>query len=347
MNLDSGTREYLAEVLEESTLELANISMETHTDRDSDKALQQAIQTELQGLYEAAEFCSFEELRHIVSWMQANLQLLQQESEQLQHYNTAGDFYLWIELLAIALNERDPHIQLELLSALQAALQAETWLLPIEPLALQGLLDTLSIESHELGHPSLTQLDNTEEPYDLSWDDDVHPELLEAFLLETPAQVLHVSDLIRQISTGGSDAAMCQTAARLAHTIKGSSAVIGLTAVATLTQHLENILEYSVEQKLPDLVAQLLIEVTHCLEALFESLLTEGIPPVIYPTLLAQLSQCSSHIAQGNLDADSVATFIAPRDQSSTALIDHAETDHAKTDASASTPANAVTEKRL
>ena len=300
MNLDSETREYLTEVLEEIILELANISVETYTDN----ALQQAIQTELQRLYETAEFCGFDTLRHVVSWMQANLQVLQKESELLQQYNADGNFYLWLELLTVALNDTDPIVHLEL----KSVLQEEVWLLPIEPLALQGLLDTLPHDTENAIDDS-SNSDSLQTSYDLSWDEDVHPELLEAFLIETPDQVIQTSNLIRQISTGSAKQTVHQQAARLAHTIKGSSAVIGLEAVATFAYRLEAILEYSIEQSLPSIVSNLLVNAADCLEALFESLLTETTPPPEYPILLEQLTECTQQIAKGLLVAESLETL--------------------------------------
>ena len=300
MNLDAETREYLAEILEESVLELANISLETH----SNTALQQTLQTAFQRLYELAEFCSFDALRHIVSWMQANLHMLQHESELLQQYNANGDFYLWVELLTVAVNHNDANIYTDL----QSALQSQTWLVAIEPLALQGLLDALPQEIEQTNKNNTHDSDTSS--YELAWDEDVHPELLDAFLQETPEQVVQTSVLIRQISAGSTDVALRQQAARLAHTVKGSSAVIGLTAVATFAHRLEDILDYSIENQLPNLVTHLLNAAADCLEALFESLLTKSPPPTAYPSLLAQLNQCLKHIETHSLNDKNVATFI-------------------------------------
>jgi hypothetical protein len=134
MHLDSGTREYLAEIVEESVLELVNISAKTLPDQ----ALQALIQTELHRLDETAEFCGFTALCRTLLWVEHNLQALS-EQQLLQQKNEVGDFYLWLELLAVALNSSDTELHAEL----KFVLQQEDWLLPIEASVLQDLLDTL------------------------------------------------------------------------------------------------------------------------------------------------------------------------------------------------------------
>ncbi len=328
MSLDSETKKALAEELEDIAMELANISQSSIVTPASDKEQKevkqciQSIQAEIERLTDLSELYEYEALTLISTWVYKNTLALEASPEQLAHKNKTGLFYLWIELLAALLQEYDDQLSIEL----ETALLDSHWNHPVNKQQLQQLLDSLRIaplivsdkETHEENYPSFIEDNSTEQliikpetketttpviehksSYRLAPDDDVHPELLEAFFLETPDQVIEVAALIRTISEGKSNQETHQLAARTAHTIKGSSAVVGLEAVASFAHKLEDILEYSVEQTLPPEVADLLVESSDCLEAMFDSLLTHSQPPQQYPQLLKQLTQWDKKFSSG------------------------------------------------
>ncbi len=328
MSLDSETKKALAEELEDIAMELANISQHSiiapASDKDQGEVKRciQSIQAEIERLNDLSELYEYEALTPISTWVYKNTLALEASPEQLAHKNKTGLFYLWIELLAALLQDYEDQLSIEL----EIALLDSHWNSPVNKQQLQQLLDSLVItssivsgkETHKESHPffmqdnsveqliikpatkaSITPVIEQKSSYRLAPDDDVHPELLEAFFLETPDQVIEVATLIRTISEGQSNQETHQSAARIAHTIKGSSAVVGLEAVASFAHKLEDILEYSVEQTLPPEVADLLVESSDCLEAMFDSLLTQSQPPQQYPQLLKQLTQWDKKFSSG------------------------------------------------
>jgi chemotaxis protein histidine kinase CheA len=244
---------------------------------------------------------------------------LEDNQEKLLSSHEAGLFITWVELLAALLSQPDEDLSTEL----EMTLLDSAWSHAVDKRLLQSLLDSLagSASSSVVEEERVTSAESVAEQlviktptepefslepentqqsiYKLSPDDDVHPELLEAFFIETPDQVIEVAELIRHISTGQSDKASHQAAARIAHTIKGSSAVVGIEAVASFAHKLEDILEYSVENQLSPEVADLLVESSDCLEAMFDSLLTQSFPPQQYPQLLEQLTHWDKKFSSG------------------------------------------------
>ena len=289
MHLDSETKVFLTEELEDVAMELGNISqLPTATETDKERGFQ-SIQVESARLIDIAELYGYEALTPVVMWAHNNVLALNTDSKQLIQQHATGLFTTWIELLAASLQQQSD----ELSSELEASLLDSNWNTAIDQHVLQHLLDSLSIS------PASPQKNTHESSYKLAPDDDVHPELLEAFYLETPDQVIEVAELIRTISAGDADKETHQSAARIAHTIKGSSAVIGLDAVTHFAHKLEDILDYSVEQPLPPEASDLLIESSDCLEAMFDSLLTQNQPPQHYPQLLEQLTQWDKKLSSG------------------------------------------------
>jgi chemosensory pili system protein ChpA (sensor histidine kinase/response regulator) len=322
MSLDSETKNALAEELEDVAMELANINLPLLSATDfSDKEkkeFNQSIQAETERLNDIAELYGYEELTPIALWVHNNVLAFAADPKQLAQCHETGLFYVWIELLAALLQGEGEDADLS--SELEMTLLDSHWHTLVNKQVLQQLLTSLSslsfITENAEGGDSIEeeiveQLLITvaeEQPvassvqvssYRLAPDDDVHPELLEAFFLETPDQVIEVAELIRTISIGNSDQNTHQSAARIAHTIKGSSAVVGLDAVANFAHKLEDILEYSVEHHLPPEVADLLVESSDCLESMFDSLLTQSQPPQQYPQLLEQLTQWDKQFSSG------------------------------------------------
>lgn len=112
------------------------------------------------------------------------------------------------------------------------------------------------------------------EDIDLSLPDDVNHELLEGLLLDLPAQTEEFSNAIQNLSSGGGMEHI-ETAQRIAHTLKGAANVVGVSGIANLTHHLEDILQF--QSKANTLPAGPLIEVliraSDCLESMAETLL--------------------------------------------------------------------------
>ncbi len=110
---------------------------------------------------------------------------------------------------------------------------------------------------------------------------DVNPALVDAFIAEGPLQAGAYTSLVEQVVRGDAGVETLNEARRLVHTIKGAANTIGVRGIATLTHHLEDLLEYLTERAAPPdgPVAKLLMDVADNLEMMIESLLEEKPPP--------------------------------------------------------------------
>lgn len=118
--------------------------------------------------------------------------------------------------------------------------------------------------------------------YRLSLPDDVHPQLADAFFNEVPQLAEQFTEHIQRFVEGTGDRDDLLRAQRLAHTVKGSSNVTGVPAVATLMHACEDLLETLYErQMLPDnRLVHVLMESADCLASQLEFLLGSGSAPV-------------------------------------------------------------------
>ena len=137
----------------------------------------------------------------------------------------------------------------------------------------------------------------------ISWDKDVHPELLAIYFQETPDQIAELAKLLHLISSGKANSDDHKKAARIAHTIKGASGVVGLSSLVELSHKLEDILDFSVNNVLPAETSELLAEASDCLESLFETIQNKTIEPEELSNILSMLGQYAN-----SLDASSTIT---------------------------------------
>lgn len=208
-----------------------------------------------------------------------------------------GDLTAWIELAAITLREPGDTAHL---SALTLALVGDAWPNPPGPELLEKLLLSLRLSADDE-----QQKDNTEVPawtessqvsaeapdQSLDWDQDIHPELLDAYLQETPGLVGEAAGLIRSIAQGNSQADDVQHAARLVHTIKGASAVVGVEAIAKFTHRLEDLFEQNIHPYLDQGLDKTLVASADCLEAMIENLQESKTLPKSYTNLISEIDQ--------------------------------------------------------
>lgn len=97
---------------------------------------------------------------------------------------------------------------------------------------------------------------------------DVDEKLLEGFFQEAPDQARYLVDLARNMAAGQADSSDLVAARRVAHTLKGSGAIIGLRGLASLGHHLEDILEHFERQggQVAKPAADALLDAAYCLE---------------------------------------------------------------------------------
>ena len=107
------------------------------------------------------------------------------------------------------------------------------------------------------------------EDVDLHLAADTDQQVLDGFLQEAPNQVSYLVQLVRNMVSGEGDSSDIIAAKRVAHTLKGSGAIVGLRGLTSLGHHLEDILEHF--ERHPDAriagpAADVLLDSAYCLE---------------------------------------------------------------------------------
>jgi chemotaxis protein histidine kinase CheA/CheY-like chemotaxis protein len=102
----------------------------------------------------------------------------------------------------------------------------------------------------------------------LALGDDVDARLMEGFQHEAPEQARYLVQLARNMASGQGDSSDVVAAKRTAHTLKGSASIIGLRGIASLSHHLEDILDhFELEgSRVARPVAEALLDAAFCLE---------------------------------------------------------------------------------
>jgi len=286
---------------------------------------------ELQRLDLLSEISGFPEVSSISQWCQHNLTLFfKKKTESSKTFLLSGECWSWIELISAFL--RTPE-EKSYLSQLSQALMRPEWLEPIATTDLQAILlmfnksgETKTQENSSSTDKELTaetlsnnnETNNTEQKkqaqettetaqntnLSFSWDDDIHPELLDIYLQETPEQINEATQLIYKITEGNASQEDHQHAARIVHTIKGASGVVGITALAEITHKLEDILEYSVNHPLSAELSTLLTAAADCLEDLFEAIIRKKPAPDEFFPILSELKKQAESIQNKQDEAE-------------------------------------------
>lgn len=108
----------------------------------------------------------------------------------------------------------------------------------------------------------------TREDVALEMPADVDQKLLEGFFHEAPEQARYLVQLARNMVSGEGDSSDLVAAKRVAHTLKGSGAIIGLRGLASLGHHFEDILEHFEHAggQVARPAADALLDAAYCLE---------------------------------------------------------------------------------
>lgn len=130
---------------------------------------------------------------------------------------------------------------------------------------------------------------------------DTDPNLLGGFLHEAPGQVQRLVELTLKMAAGVSDAADLTVAKRVAHTLKGSGAIIGLRGLASLGHHLEDILEYAerLDGPVPRVAADALVDAAYCLEQMVGHVAGHDEFPLQAQSVLQQVLDVANRMDRG------------------------------------------------
>ena len=160
-------------------------------------------------------------------------------------------------------------------STLANHLKANNWVCPLDNLQAQSLIQLLS--AVEIGYKSLESRKTTAEPIDicLKLPEDVNQELLNSLLNELPVLTASFSAIVQKIISLDRHLDQLLEAQRIAHTLKGSGNIVGITGIAVLTHYLEEILAFLIEKQCfpTKQLADALLEAADCLEMMSELIL--------------------------------------------------------------------------
>lgn len=264
-----------AEELEEVALQLSML------DPGLDTAEQiEQVTAEYERLSMTAEMYGWQDVVAVVNWARSSM-----TTNAAANLLAEGKYFGWLEMTALVLREPD---ELSHLPMLIAELMDFSWPEPLDPLLLQQFLLNLRASGQDESEPAEAESNASAE---LAFAPDIHPELLAAYLAETPGHVTEAARLIRVVAQGGSNREQQRHASRLVHTIKGSSGVVGVEPIANFTHQLEDLLDAASLQTVPEGLGDTLEASADCLEALFDHLKAGTGLPEEYAGLNVELKE--------------------------------------------------------
>ena len=136
--------------------------------------------------------------------------------------------------------------------------------------------------------------------------EDVNPELLDSLLQELPSQTAELSAAIQRLAAGDGVLQDVEVAQRIAHTVKGAGNTVGVRGIASLTHHMEDILQaFSKHRALPNRrLAEALMSAVDCLEGMSEALVGLGAPPSQAREVLQTILDWANRIDREGLPKD-------------------------------------------
>lgn len=291
MNISAEERLAFAEELEEVALQLAM--------QDPSLSVEQRLQQvgeEYERLTLAADMFALPEVRALVDWVGSSL-----PAESAAALLDNGRYFSWLEMTALIFREPE---EISHLPMLIGELSDPLWPEPLSPESLQSFLLSLRLEEDETANAA-DEAANAElsDKDPLSFGDDLHPELLDAYMQETPGHVSESARLIRLIAEGKNTPEERKQAARLAHTLKGSSSVVGVEPIVRFTHRLEDLLDFPLTA-ISGQLSETLSASADCLETMFDHLQTRAGLPEEYEFLTQALGEWVDQLGDESSDED-------------------------------------------
>ncbi|MBK8898303.1 MAG: response regulator [Candidatus Competibacteraceae bacterium] len=230
-------------------------------------------------LANASESIGLAALQRVCSHLQANLSALSAQGNP-------------ISLRQRQLIETWPNLALDYLRALNDRAACEKlvrhladshWPQPLQPEETASLVDQLVAPKLIAEEMEVEVRPQQAQPEDVSLElpADGNQQLLDSLLQELPHQAAEFSTAIQRLAAGDGNLKDVEVAQRIAHTLKGAGNTVGVRGIATLTHHIEDILQaFSKHGALPNrTLASTLLNAADCLEIMTESLLGVSAPP--------------------------------------------------------------------
>ncbi|MDO5691444.1 MAG: response regulator [Pseudomonadota bacterium] len=220
-----------------------------------------------QRMGEAAEMAGFPGLQQVCEHVLENT-LMIAAYERAEREPTLQFLRRWPALVVHYLrNMSDPSTAAGLVDHLRMAPSPMDEERALRVMHQLGSMPQASIQDAHAAHSTRPVLAS---PHDVELviPEDVDQKLLEGFMQEAPGQGRHLVELARNMAAGEGDSSDIVAAKRIAHTMKGSGATIGLRGLASLGHHFEDILEHFEEQgsHVAKPVADVLLDAAYCLE---------------------------------------------------------------------------------
>lgn len=293
MKTDALTREQL------DLVELLKQELQTQLDesllQQQDGSQVAAAAESLQNFGEAAELIGLPGLAGACRHLQNNFQMLaQHEAGPDNHQALLIDSWI-IYLLDYLQQLRDNNLSAAAVASLMTFLGDPAWPDPLSAEEQQQLTDNLVHADITAFADEANVLPTTATAAMLSLhlNDDINPELFEGLMLELPGQVSSFADQITLFIASDNREALA-SAQRIAHTIKGSGNVVGVTGLANFMHFSEDLLEEIARyQEEPNAALKnLLIDMSDTLAAMLDCLLAGN-----------QLGEAELQVMQQVLDA--------------------------------------------
>ncbi|WP_146106392.1 hybrid sensor histidine kinase/response regulator [Desulfobulbus oralis] len=262
----AGEIELMKPHLDESLEQLATLGFEDNAFID---AMDQ-YSGQVQRMGEAAEMAGFPGLQAVCTHVLDNTLLLASQTAE-ERKETVEFLHNWPDRMVYYLRHtEDPSAAAGLVDMLCRAPS------PMEEEQALKVTYQLGVMPAQLKGPAAGGAENLRpllahpEDVALVLPEDVDPKVIEGFLQEAPGQAAHLIRLIRSIVAGSGDGSDLTAAKRVAHTLKGSGAIIGLKGLVSLGHNLEDILEYfelhQEDNKVGKTVGDILLDGAYCLE---------------------------------------------------------------------------------
>ena len=191
--------------------------------------------------------------------------------------------------------------------ALTRHLQETHWPQPLAAADATALSDLLLAPKLVTEEAEVEARPQQAQPSDVSLElpADVNQDLLDGLLQELPQQAADFSTAIQRLAAGDGQLTDVEVARRIAHTLKGAGNTVGVRGIATLTHHMEDILQaLSKHGVLPNRpLADTLLNAADCLETMSEALLGMSAPPPQALTVLQTVLDWANRIDRAGVPA--------------------------------------------
>jgi len=189
-------------------------------------------------------------------------------------------------------------------------LEDESWSEPLPYREVRDLIEGLTKKVQLSGEYEVATREVEARPEDIALNisEDASPELIEAFFAESPGHAETFSRLVEDIAAGKDIQKNVAAAQRVAHTLKGSGNIVGVSGIANLSHHLEDIFEYVGKHhfKPPQALAHTMQEAADTIEVMLEYLQGMAPEPSDAQRVLQEVLDWANRIDSGSVRQDDI-----------------------------------------